>query len=175
MPLNAQQAAQIKADILANPDLNIQPGPDVPDISQAIANLYNQNASPDWWAWRRSVTKTEYVSELGPSGTTFSWSGSGGFIARSANEQNAWRELFNGTNSVNPSLANVRQAFADIFSGSGAAAVANRAHLTAVSRRLASRVEKLLGIGTGSTAVPGLLGYEGPITASEIEYARNLS
>jgi hypothetical protein len=167
MAITAQQAAVIKADILANPDLAAQPMSNAG--SAEIARLYNVAASPDWWAWRTNVSESDLVSKPGPDGTQWSWSA---YIARTQGERDAWERIFNGTKSCNPSLSNVRSAFADIFSGSSGAG--QRAHLSASCRRLASRVEKLLGIGTGSTAVPGLMGYEGPITSDEIQYAREL-
>jgi hypothetical protein len=171
MPLTPAQAAVVKADILATPELNAFPNNT--DGAFAIAALYNLAASPAWWVWRTSVTKAEYVGSPSAEATAFSWTGTGGFIGRSVGEQAAWSELFNGTNSVNPSLANVRQAFADIFSGNGAAAVSNRTHMAAMSKRTASRIEKLLATGTGSLAVPATMGFVGDVSYQDINEARN--
>lgn len=170
MPLTLTQLQAIKADILANGDLNSQPNNS--DGAFEIARLYNLAASPDFWAWKTRVTKDELTNSVSVDGTTFTWVGNG-FITRSAGEQTAWRELFNGNNQINPSLANVRQAFQDIFSGTGNAA-ANRTHLLAVARRKASRVEKLLATGTGTTGSPATMAYEGPIGFQDILDARNL-
>jgi hypothetical protein len=144
----------------------------------SLAAAYNLTASPAFWVWRASVSKSELVTSIGPDATTFNWTGNG-FITRSVGEQTAWRELFNGTDSVNPSLANVRQAFSDIFSGTGNAA-ANRTHLLAVARRQARRWERVLASGTGSTASPGVLGVgvggdvlEGEISPDQVQQARN--
>jgi hypothetical protein len=168
--LTTQQLTAIKANILANPDLSSQP--ETADGAFAIAALYNLTASPDFWVWRTFVSKAEYVQSTGPDGTVFNWTGAG-FITRSVGERDAWREIFNGSDSCNPSLPNVRQAFQDIFSGTGVAAN-NRAHLAAVSRRKATRIEKLLATGTGSTADPATLGYEEQVTYQDILNARNL-
>jgi len=137
------------------------------DKAFAVADIYNLPASPDFWVWRSSVTKSEFVNSVGPDGTTFNWTGAG-FITRSAGEQAAWREIFNGTNEVNPSLPNVRQAFADIFSGGTNPAPANRTHLLAVARRKATRAEKLLASGTGSTASPATMTFEGGLSFNDI-------
>ena len=142
-------------------------------FDQATANTLNAIASPDFWVWRTSVTKAECVQTASVDGTTFNWVGNG-FITRSVGEQTAWRELFNHTESVNPSLANVRQAFADIFSGTGNAA-ANRTHLLTIARRKATLGEKTLGNGTGSTANPATMGSgaEGEVTLQNLVDASN--
>lgn len=143
------------------------------------AALLNAAATPDFWVWRTAVTKSELVNSTSIDGTTFNWTGTG-FITRSVGERDAWRELFNGTNSVNPSLPQVRQAFQDIFSGATAPAPANRTHLVTVCRRKATVGEKLFATGTGSTASPGTLGtnaagnyLEGVVTAGNVSEARN--
>lgn len=137
-----------------------------------MAAFFNQDASPEYWVWRTRVMKRELVTSVGPEGTTFNWTGTG-FITRSVGERDAWRELFDGSGSVNPSLDNVRTAFGDIFSGATAPAPANRTHLLAVSRRKATRGEKLFATGTGSTASPAKLGFEGEVTNDDVVRAVN--
>lgn len=134
-----------------------------------IAAFYNETAVPDFWVWHTRVTKALLTNSVGPEGTTFTWTGNG-FITRAAGEHLAWQELFSA-GFVNAAQANVRQAFADIFSGTGNAA-ANRAHLLAMARRRARYIEALLATGTGSTAAPATMTYEGTITGSEVGNAR---
>jgi hypothetical protein len=161
--LTSAQRTALKTDILANPDATaIYQNGDL----QALAALYNAAAVPAFWTWRTSVTKSEFVNSVGPDGTTFSWTGTG-FIGRSVGEQAAWQELF-ASGAVNPSLPNVRQAFADIFSGATAPAPANRTHLLAMARRLATRAERLFATGTGTTASPGTLAFEGAVTVTDL-------
>lgn len=169
MILTTAQLQTIKADIVANSDLNVHPN--TPDGNSAIAHLYNLTASPTYWVYRTAVLKTDFTNSVGPDGTTFTFVDNG-FITRSAGEQAAWRELFDQTGTTNPSLANVRQAFVDIFSGTGNAA-ANRTHMAAVARRQATRVEDLLATGAGTTASPSQLGAEGVITFDQVALARN--
>ena len=170
MSLSNAQLAILKADIIADPILSAQPNNS--DGASVIAGFYNILAVPDFWAWRTSMTKAEYVQSAGPDGTTFIWVGNG-FITRSVGERDAWRELFNGDQACNPSLSNVRAAFGDIFSGAGNAA-ANLAHLIAMSRRKIKRAEKLFATGTGTTVAPAIMTFEGDLSYQDIEQARNL-
>lgn len=188
MPLSPEQLATLKADILVNVNtipagmpnagafvgvsVNAIPN-DSGDGNLAVASWYNLNTSPSYWVWRTSVAKGEYVNATSIDGTTFSWTGAG-FITRSQGERDAWREMFNGTNTVNPSLAQVRQAFTDIFSGATAPAPANRTHISTISRRVAKSGEKLFATGAGSTGSPALMGYEGNISLQDVNSARNL-
>jgi hypothetical protein len=171
MPLPVAQLPTLKNDIAADGTLNSQP--QTPDSADAIAQVYNLVASPDFWVWRTRVTKEEYTTNVSVDGTTFAWTGSG-FITRSQGERDAWNAMFSGDGTVNPSLANVRQAFQDIFSGGTAPAPANRTHLATMSRRKATRGEKLFATGTGSTASPAVLTFEGNLTFDDVQQARAL-
>ena len=168
--LTPAQLATLRADILADATLNAHP--QTPDGAAAIAMAYNLPATPNFWVWRTVVTQSELVNTTSVDATTFTWVGNG-FITRSTGEQAAWRELFGDQGSVNAALPQVRQAFTDIFSGTGNAA-ANRTHLAAVARRLATRAEKLFAAGTGSTVSPAVMGFEGLVTLQEVQDARQL-
>lgn len=170
MPLTPNQLAALKADIDADPAFNALKG--TTDGRYAIAAAYNLTAAPDFWVWRTYVTKSEVVNSTSPDGTTFNWTGNG-FITRSSGELAAWENLWNASGSINASLPQVRQAFADIFSGSGNAA-ANRAHLLAVARRKATRGEKLFATGAGSTGTPATMAFEGTVYFSDVDAALNL-
>lgn len=176
MPLTLQQKQALKADIIAATDpecVALEADPTNSDKAFAVAALYNLTASPDYWVWRTRVTKDEITNQTSQDGTNFTWAGNG-YITRSAGEQSCWQQIFNGSNSVNPSLANVRQAFTDIFSGTGNAA-SNRTHLLVVARRKATRLEKLFAIDTpgsggtrGTTADPDTLVVEGAISYDDV-------
>jgi hypothetical protein len=171
MALTTAQLQALQAEIEADPALDNQPM--TPDGHVAVAAALNLSASPDFWVWRTSVSKAEYTQFTSVDGTTFNWTGAG-FITRSQGERDAWHELFNSNEACNPSLANVRQAFQDIFSGGTAPAPANRTHLATVSRRKATRAEKLLATGTGSTASPAVMGFEGDLSGDDVALARSL-
>ena len=53
MPLTPAQATALKADILANADLNIQPN--TSDGAFEIARLYNLAAVPAFTVWKTNV------------------------------------------------------------------------------------------------------------------------
>lgn len=121
--------------------------------TDAIAAAYNVAASPDFWIWRAAVTKDEYVNSTSVDSTTWSWTT---YIGRSQGERDAWRELFaNAGQTVNPSLAQIRAAFTDIFSGAGG--LAQRTHVLTVSRRKATLFSKLYAVGAGDTTTPGVV------------------
>jgi hypothetical protein len=183
MPLTAAQRTILRTDVQADVALNALPHNS--DSLQIIIDAYSLDASPVFWVWRTSVSKMEYVNSTSVDGTVFSYVGTG-FITRSAGEQAAWRDMFdNAGNVVNPSLPQVRQAFLDIFSGAVAPAPANRAHLATMSRRRASRLEKLFvvassgpGTGTGAlgaTGNPGALVVEGVLSYSDADQMWTMS
>lgn len=163
------QLQTLKTFIAANPTWNAMPLNE--DSAFFIAAQLNLAASPSFWVWRTSVTKDELVNSTSVDGTTFSWIGTG-FITRAQGERDAWRELFSADGRVNPSLAQVRQAFTDIFSGATSPAPANRTHLATVGRRPASAFEKVFATGTGSTASPALMVLEGPVGLQDVALAR---
>ncbi len=113
--------------------------------------------------WRTSITNKEIYEVVSVDATTWSWPS---YIARSVAERDAWRELFAVTGRINAALANTRQGVADIFSGAGG--LAQRTHLLAVGRRTATRAEKLFATGTGTTAVPAVMGFEGSLGFSDV-------
>jgi hypothetical protein len=166
--LTPAQLVMLRVDILADSNLNALPNNS--DGAFDIANAYNLSALPDFWVWRTRVTQLEIVATTTDDGTVWSWPA---FIARSQGERDGWHEMFADGGYVNASLPNVRQGFADIFSGSANNAPAQRTHLTAIGRRRATRIEKLFATGTGSTASPATMGFEGPLNYQDVLTARN--
>lgn len=163
--MTPQQMQVLKDSILSDPLLAGYVA--IADDS-AIAAAYNAVASPSYWVKRTSVEIREIYSVTTSSGTTWSWPA---FIARSQGERDGWREMFS-SGYVNPSLPNVTQGVADIFSGSANNAPQQRAHLLAVSRRLATRFEVLFATGgDGSTANPSTMAIEGPVSYSDVSRA----
>ena len=128
-----------------------------------IALALNATASPDYWVWRTSISEADATNVSSVDATNFGWTE---FISRNQGERDCWRQLFGVTGTVNASNPNVRQAFADIFSGPSGAA--NRTHLLAIARRKATLGEKILATGTGSTASPATMGKEGELSAQDV-------
>lgn len=164
--LTPSQYATLKASILSDPSLadEVAAADDM-----AIAAAYNTLASPDYWAWRSHVPQAEIVGTPSADNTNWSWPA---FIARSQGERDGWREMFADTGSINPSLTNVRQGLADIFSGTANSAPAQRAHLLAIGRRKVTRFEKLFATGgDGSTGVPSTMPVESPLSYADVSLA----
>lgn len=153
MPLTSAQQATFRTAVKANQAVAAAYAAKDTD---AIAAAYNVVASPNYWIWRASVTKDEFVNSTSVDGTTFSWTA---FINRSQGERDAFGQIFmNAGQAVNPSLAPVQQAFTDIFSGAGGAAT--RAHMAAISRKLATIFAKLYAVGNGAAATPSTVPTE---------------
>lgn len=160
--LTTAQKLTIKNDILAQGDLNGQQ-------DTVIAGLYNAQASPAFWGWRTAVSRSDVYNkqnDLVVSGAQTGFWNWTTYKNQSATEQNAWTQIFMG-DLANFSAQNVRDGIGAIFTGS-AAANAQRDHCLAIGRRTATRLEKLLATGTGSTASPATFGFEGNITAQQV-------
>lgn len=149
-----------------------------------VARLANEAASPTYWVWKTSIFESEITRQPSADATVWSWTA---YIARSQGERDAWARLFVGGGSgMNPSLTNVRQGVADIFSGSANSAPAQRTHLLAICRRAATRAEKLYAVAAtgpgndgvannrGTTTNPDALGFEGKVTEDDVARAKRL-
>lgn len=161
------QLATMKADILANPDLNNQPMNS--DGAFEIARLYSLPASPAFYVWRTNVTRSEIYHNTSPEATNWNWIT---YKNQGATEQNAWVQMFMG-DQADFSKDNLRSGIAAIFTGS-AQANAQRDHCLAAGKRTCTRIEKLFASGTGSQAVPAKMGFEGTVSYQDVEQARNL-
>lgn len=150
--MTTEQLAVLAADPL------ISATPDTPDGAAATAAVYNAPADPVWWVWRSALAPADVLAVI-------VWPE---YIARAAGEREAFGLLVSAP--INPATATIRQAFADIFSGASGAAT--RAALLAVSRRPATRAERLLSVGVGTEQAPATLGYEGAVGLQDIQAAR---
>lgn len=170
MPLTIEQSAALKAAILAetNPEfVGYRTNGQTPLMSAWL----NSQASPTYYVKRTSLSRHDILTGTSDDGTTFSWAG-GAYITRNQGERDAFREMFNDAGTVDPWLPTILAAFADIFSGTGGAG--NRAHIVAMSRRPATRFEKLYASGAGSKAAPSTLIVKEPVTDQDIGAALNL-
>lgn len=132
----------------------------------ALAEWFNTAST--FVVYHTRVEESEFTDNLSADGTSLSWTV---FIGRSQGERDGWRAMFQ-KGWCDPSKANVRQGFADIFSGGTGAA--QRAHMSSIAKRFATRAEHSLAVGTGTTADPGLLVFEGFITFAEASNIRSL-
>lgn len=168
MALTIAQLLVLKADIAADPALSGLPLTNA--AGDQIMGLYNADASPAYWVWKPVLTEHEVTDLVSVDGTTWSWTA---YIGRSVAERDAWVRMFNGTYSINPSLAQVRTGIADIFSG--ASGSAQRTHLLAMARRKATRAEKLFATGAGTTAEPSVMTFTGLLSNDDVTTAREMT
>lgn len=166
--LTTEQKATLKAYIEADPVLSTFPNNS--DGWTDIANKLNLEASPAFYVWKKSLSRHEIIANTSEEGTTFSWAG-GAYITRSQGERDAFREMFNSSGNVDQRKASIMAAFNDIFSGAGGAG--NRTHITAISKRRSSVVEKVLATGTGSLVSPATAVFDGPISLQDVGEALN--
>lgn len=132
--------------------------------TDAIADYYNALAVPDWFVWRTSVSRADiYSGNPQPENSAWNWTT---YKNQSATEQGAWTQMFMG-DQANFAQDNIRAGVSAIFTGS-AQANAQRDHVLAVARRQANRLEKLFAVGTGSTAAPAKMGFEGTTSGREV-------
>jgi hypothetical protein len=124
---------------------------------QGVQNWLNTQTS--WVVWRKSVDTNEVGNAVN-------------YIAVEAmTDANRGRiTTFYTMNPVNfdPSRADIRSYWDNTFSGAlGGQGQATRDALTALWRRTTNNVEKLLSTGTGTTASPALLSFEGTISTQD--------
>lgn len=164
--LTTQQLQAIKAAILADPALSAFPNNS--DGNFEIAAAFNQQATPAFYVWRTSVAITEIMQN------GFDWTRVDNLRALPTV---IW-EFMTAAGSVNPSLANVRAGFIACFNV--AADLGTRQGIFNHSQRLATRAEKLLATGSGTTSTdqgvgPATMGFEGLLSFLDVEAARNLT
>lgn len=160
--LTTAQLQAIKAAIDADQTLSAYPND--PDGAFAIADELNKEASPAFIVWKSSVTQDEIMQN------GFNWTL---VDALSVGSARIWEWLFgNSDKSINPSKANVRQGIVDVWSGTQAK-LTQQATVFGHCKRNATRLEKLLATGTGTTESPATMGYEGSISYQDVVLARN--
>jgi len=151
--LTTAQKTALKLDILTNFSTEW-------NASQigVIVVAYNTIANPDYFVWKTSVSASEMHE-------AYVWSEMDSITQLSKWEQ---FKLMLSQGVLNPSLANVRQGLSDIFSGPGL--VNTRNNLIAISKRKATRLEKLLSYkaGVGSENDPDTLDFQGFLTPQDV-------
>ena len=164
MSLTSAQKTAVKAAIIADPTLNAFPNNS--DGAFAIADALNTAASPSFFVWVTSVEITEIMQN------GFDWTRVDNLTIGKAR---IW-EWMSIAGTIHPNQANVRAGILAVFTT--AADLATRLAAFQHCQRLASRVEKLLATGAGTTTTdqgigPATMGYEGPISYNDVQEARN--
>lgn len=155
--LTHEQLLALKADIQADPILAQWAA--TGQMAQEIAAEYNLTAAPAWTVWRSSVTAVEWRAAIIGEG------GAGQLDALTASKRGSL--LWAVEDTLDPSNANVRAALDD-FCGSQNTL---KAAIQTAQKRQATRAEKLFSTGTGSSASPASMGWEGTLTYQDVEAA----
>lgn len=113
-------------------------------------------------AWRTDVSRADIYHRTSPDATTWNWTT---YKNQGVAEQNAWVQMFMG-DIANFALLNLRAGVSAIFTGS-AQANAQRDHCLAMGKRVCRRVEQALAVGTGTSADPGTMSFEGAISTDD--------
>lgn len=118
----------------------------------------NAASDPAWIAWRSQVTQDEIMLN------GFDWARVDNL---SVGKARVWEWLFdNQAKSINPSKPNVRAGIDQAWVGT-AADLAVRAAVYVHCKRTATRAERMLGTGAGTTNDPGLMDFEGEVSDHE--------
>lgn len=156
MSLTPAQLITLKASILAETDAAFV----------ALRQANNEDGMAAWYnaagtfvVWKASVS----ITDTGKAFNGTEWAG-----MTSANHTRL-QTVAQYLQSYNPGLADIRTMFNDIWSGAGG--TNTRAALLALWKRFALRGERVYSTGTGTDATPGLLVFEGLISAQNISDA----
>lgn len=162
--LTQVQLTTLKAAITANATWAAYPM--TPDGWYDLARALDAIAEPAFVVWRSNVSRSDIYNATSPEATTWNWTT---YKAQSVAEQNAWTQMFMG-DRADFSQVNLRAGVSAIFG----AANPQTAHILAIAKRSATYAEKILAAGTGTVLSPAKMGYEGALTAADVEAARRL-
>lgn len=178
------QLATLKADILANPNVNTIPRN--PDGFVSIAAWYNQTAAPDFVVWRTDVPVEDIQNAIvyanmtpaqaipaGPTNDILAWQSRA--LAAQGKQFNL-QNLLLGRTTVNASRTNIRAAFQDCLTGlptkaDGTTQAAGWAAVQTAMQRLATNGEKLYATGDGAGGAPDTMTFEGAVQGQDVEAA----
>jgi hypothetical protein len=139
--------------------------PNTGDGNFAIAEWYNQQASPNWTNWRTAVP----VEDIEQNG--FIWAD---VDALTVGKARIW-DWMRRNGIIRPYKANVRQGIRNAFGNGSNMENAILPHL----KTLATNAQKLFATGTGSDATPATpaenVGESVLLSYQDIETARNLT
>ena len=156
--LNEQQLALLKADILADPVLSQWAATGY--MASEIADAYNAAAAPEWVVWKTAVDPVEIMTN------GMDWTRVDNL---SVGKARIW-DWFTRLGTFNASKANIRAGIDATWVGT-AADLAVRAMVYTHCKRAATRGEKIMSTGAGTTASPATMGFEGNLTYQDVEAA----
>jgi len=157
--LTTQQAATLKAFILADPVLSTFPMNS--DGSYAIADLLNKPAAPAFIVWKTDVS----IDEIMRNG--MDWARVDNL---SVGKARIW-DWLGRLGVINAAKTNVRAGIDAAWVGT-AADLAVRAAIYVHCKRSATVLEKLFATGAGTDAVPAAMVIEGAISYQTVDAVR---
>ncbi len=157
--LTTQQAATLKAFILADPVLSAFPLNS--DGSYAIADLLNKTAEPAFIVWKTDVS----IDEIMRNG--MDWARVDNL---SVGKARIW-EWLGRLGTINAAKVNVRAGIDATWVGTSAD-LAVRAAVYVHCKRPATALEKLFATGAGTDASPATMVIEGAIGYQQVDEAR---
>lgn len=157
MALTTEQLAAFRAAIYAETD------------PEFVAYRVAGQAIPMAEWWNRPTTKIVWKTRVSNDEIGDAMNGTEIAGLSSLNMQRAQMLANYSSGYQNPSRADRRAAFDQIFSGAGGQNT--RAALAVLWRRSCNRVESLLAVGTGTEASPATLDFEGRVTDYDIALA----
>lgn len=164
MSLTPEQLPALKAYINSVPAWAALPNNS--DSAYYIAGELNKPTSPAFIVWK----PTEITDKIG---RTISYVAVEALTATNLDKINTFYRM--NPSTFEPFKTDVRSYWTNVLSGAlGGAGQASRDAMDALYRRTATIGEKIYAIGTGTTVAPGTLVFEGSITLSEVEAARQL-
>lgn len=149
--LTQQQLQAIKADIALDPVLSTLPHNS--DSAFAVAEAYNLTAAPEFVVWKTAVDPDDIMRN------GMDWTRVDNL---SVGKARIW-DWMTKLGAFDASKVNIRAGIDAVWVGT-TADLAVRAMVYTHCKRPASRVEKLLATGTGTTESPATMGAEGPIS-----------
>ena len=125
---------------------------------QALADWFNA-VDAAYYVWRTSIQPTEYREAV-------VWTE---VDALTVGKARIWEWITQTmTMPIDASKTNVRQGIADCWASN----TTTRANLLTAAKRNATRAEKLLATGAGTSGSPSVMGYEGNLSAAEASLVR---
>jgi hypothetical protein len=137
--------------------------PNNEDTADFISRELSKPAEPAFTVWKTSVPITEVGDAINASELV-------GLTTGKLQQLQTISDFSGGV--INPSKADRRSAFDQVFSAAGGAIT--RPALLALWKRLATAGERIFAVGTGSDAVPATLVVEGQIDRQDVFEARSL-
>lgn len=160
--LTSTQVATLKAACIADVVV-CKPLHDAADDTGLAA--YFNGDTITYIVWRTAVTKEEITQDA-----AFDWTRVDNL---SVGKARIWTEMFdNGSRAINAANSNVRAGIAAVWTGT-AADNAVQAAVLAKCKRSATRAERILASGTGTTVAPALLTFQGAISVAEASLIRS--